>query len=115
MVALYQAMDVLLAPSMGVCFGIPCIECQACGVPVIFDGTHSVQQPGKGQGGASGGLREHIPALTYAACAAGADGLFLETHPDPNSAPSDGPNMLPLSELDAVITKAVGIWELARG
>lgn len=88
---------------------------EACGVPVIFDGTHAVQQPGKGQGGASGGLREHIPALTYAACAAGADGLFLETHPDPNSAPSDGPNMLPLSELDTVITKAVGIWELARG
>lgn len=88
---------------------------EACGVPVIFDGTHSVQQPGKGQGGASGGLREHIPALTYAACAAGADGLFLETHPDPDHAPSDGPNMLPLSQLDAVISKAVAIWELAQG
>lgn len=87
---------------------------EACGVTVIFDGTHSVQQPGKGQGGASGGLREHIPALTYAACAAGADGLFLETHPDPDNAPSDGPNMLPLSQLDGVITKAVAMWELAR-
>lgn len=87
---------------------------EACDVPVIFDGTHSVQQPGKGQGGASGGLREHIPALTYAACAAGADGLFIETHPDPDNAPSDGPNMLPLSQLDAVITKAVAMWELAR-
>lgn len=88
---------------------------EACGVPVIFDGTHSVQQPGKGHGGASGGLREHIPALTYAACAAGADGLFLETHPDPDNAPSDGPNMLPLHQLDAVVMKAVAMWELARG
>lgn len=87
----------------------------ATGVPVIFDGTHSVQQPGRGEGGASGGLREHIPALTYAACAAGADGLFLETHPDPDHAPSDGPNMLPLSQIDGVIKKAVAFWELARG
>ncbi|MBX3133063.1 MAG: 3-deoxy-8-phosphooctulonate synthase [Gemmatimonadaceae bacterium] len=88
---------------------------EATGVPVIFDGTHSVQQPGKGQGGASGGLREHIPALTYAACAAGADGLFLETHPTPDSAPSDGPNMLPLDQLEGVIRKAVAFWELAQG
>ena len=88
---------------------------EATGVPVIFDGTHSVQQPGRGEGGASGGLREHIPALTYAACAAGADGLFLETHPDPDKAPSDGPNMLPLAQLDGVIRKAVAFWELARG
>jgi 2-dehydro-3-deoxyphosphooctonate aldolase (KDO 8-P synthase) len=88
---------------------------EATGVPVIFDGTHSVQQPGKGQGGASGGLREHIPALTYAACAAGADGLFLETHPNPDQAPSDGPNMLPLDQLDGVIRKAVAHWELAQG
>ncbi len=88
---------------------------EATGVPVIFDGTHSVQQPGRGEGGASGGLREHIPALTYAACAAGADGLFLETHPNPDSAPSDGPNMLPLSQLDGVISKAVAIWETVRG
>lgn len=88
---------------------------EATGVPVIFDGTHSVQQPGRGEGGASGGLREHIPALTYAACAAGANGLFLETHPDPDRAPSDGPNMLPLAQLDGVIKKAVAFWELARG
>ena len=53
----------------------------ACGAPVIFDGTHSVQQPGRGEGGSSGGAREFIPPLTYAAVAAGADGLFLETHP----------------------------------
>jgi 2-dehydro-3-deoxyphosphooctonate aldolase (KDO 8-P synthase) len=88
---------------------------EATGVPVIFDGTHSVQQPGRGAGGTSGGLREHIPALTYAACAAGADGLFLETHPEPDRAPSDGPNMLPLAELDAVMRRAVAFWELARG
>jgi 2-dehydro-3-deoxyphosphooctonate aldolase (KDO 8-P synthase) len=87
---------------------------EACDAPVIFDATHSVQQPGKGVGGASGGLREHIPALAQAACAAGADGLFIETHPDPMSAPSDGPNMLPLAELDRLVTKCVAIWELAR-
>ncbi|HRN53465.1 MAG TPA: 3-deoxy-8-phosphooctulonate synthase [Gemmatimonadaceae bacterium] len=87
---------------------------EATGAPTIFDGTHSVQQPGRGEGGASGGLREHIPALTYAACAAGADGLFLETHPTPDQAPSDGPNMLPLSQLDGVMRKAVAIWKLAR-
>ena len=86
----------------------------ACDAPVIFDATHSVQQPGKGVGGASGGMREHIPALAKAACAAGADGLFIETHPDPMSAPSDGPNMLPLAELDRLVTKCVAIWELAR-
>jgi 2-dehydro-3-deoxyphosphooctonate aldolase (KDO 8-P synthase) len=87
---------------------------QACAAPVIFDATHSVQQPGKGQGGASGGAREVIPPLTYAAMAAGADGLFLETHPDPANAPSDGPNMLPLTALDDVISRAVAHWELAR-
>ena len=86
----------------------------AIGTPVIFDGTHSVQQPGKGEGGASGGLREFIPALTSAAIAAGADGLFLETHPDPDHAPSDGPNMLPLGSLEALIRRAVAIWEASR-
>ena len=83
---------------------------EACGVPVIFDGTHSVQQPGRGEGGASGGAREHIAALTMAAVAAGANGLFLETHPTPDTAPSDGPNMLPLRELDAVVARAIDIW-----
>jgi 2-dehydro-3-deoxyphosphooctonate aldolase (KDO 8-P synthase) len=86
----------------------------ATGVSVIFDGTHSVQQPGQGAGGASGGLRHHIPALTLAAVAAGADGLFLETHPDPDHAPSDGPNMLPLDALAALIERAVAVWEAAR-
>ena len=86
----------------------------ACDAPVIFDATHSVQRPGQGAGGASGGAREFIPTLALAACAAGADGLFLETHPDPDHAPSDGPNMIPLGELDALVEKCVATWELAR-
>lgn len=86
----------------------------ATGTPAIFDGTHSVQQPGRGEGGASGGLREFIPPLTLAAVAAGADGLFLETHPDPARAPSDGPNMIPLGELEALIRRAVSVWEARR-
>jgi 2-dehydro-3-deoxyphosphooctonate aldolase (KDO 8-P synthase) len=87
----------------------------ACEVPVIFDGTHSVQRPGRGEGGASGGAREFIPALTLAALAAGADGLFLETHPDPDHAPSDGPNMIPLDELPALVDRAVEVWSVCRG
>lgn len=86
----------------------------ATGCPVIFDGTHSVQRPGQGEGGASGGAREFIPALTLAAVAAGADGLFLETHPDPDHAPSDGPNMLPLSDLEALVRRAVAVREASR-
>lgn len=86
----------------------------ACDAPVIFDGTHSVQRPGMGDGGASGGAREHIAALTRAAVAAGADGLFLETHPDPDNAPSDGPNMLPLSSLDALVDRTIELWNLCR-
>ena len=87
---------------------------QATGCPVIFDGTHSVQRPGLGEGGASGGAREFIPALTLAAVAAGADGLFLETHPDPDRAPSDGPNMLPLRDLDLLVRRAVAVREASR-
>src|SRR5688572_11257904 len=87
---------------------------EACDAPVIFDGTHSVQRPGRGDGGASGGAREHIAALTRAAVAAGADGLFLETHPDPDNAPSDGPNMLHLSSLDELIGRVVELWQLCR-
>jgi 2-dehydro-3-deoxyphosphooctonate aldolase (KDO 8-P synthase) len=86
----------------------------ACNAPVIFDATHSVQQPGKGEGGASGGAREFIPALSRAACGAGADGLFIETHPDPDHAPSDGPNMLPLDQLDELVEQCTTIWALAR-
>lgn len=87
---------------------------EATGCPVIFDGTHSVQQPGKGEGGSSGGVREMIPPLTFAALAAGADGLFLETHPDPAHAPSDGPNMIPLDKMQDLLARAVNIWHTAR-
>ena len=82
----------------------------ACDAPIVFDATHSVQRPGQGAGGASGGAREFIPSLTLAATAAGADGLFMETHPDPDHAPSDGPNMIPLDRLDDLILRAVDIW-----
>ncbi|MDB4874097.1 MAG: 2-dehydro-3-deoxyphosphooctonate aldolase [Gemmatimonadetes bacterium] len=87
---------------------------EACDAPVIFDATHSVQRPGQGAEGASGGAREFIPPLTLAAIAAGADGLFLETHPDPDHAPSDGPNMMPLDKLDDLILRAVDIWDRVR-
>jgi 2-dehydro-3-deoxyphosphooctonate aldolase (KDO 8-P synthase) len=86
----------------------------ACDAPVIFDATHSVQRPGQGARGSSGGAREFIPVLSRAAVAAGADGLFLETHPDPNAAPSDGPNMIPLSQLDHLIEQSVDLWTRAR-
>ncbi len=84
---------------------------ESCDAPVIFDATHSVQRPGMGAGGASGGAREFIPHLATAAVAAGAQGVFIETHPDPDNAPSDGPNMLPLSELERLIERLVGVWE----
>jgi 2-dehydro-3-deoxyphosphooctonate aldolase (KDO 8-P synthase) len=86
----------------------------ACAAPVIFDATHSVQQPGRGEGGASGGAREFIPTLALAAVAAGADGLFIETHPDPDHAPSDGPNMLPLPQLDALVERILNVWHACR-
>lgn len=82
----------------------------SCEVPAIFDGTHSVQRPGLGVGGTSGGAREFIPPLVLAATAAGAQGLFLETHPDPDRAPSDGPNMLPLEALADLMARVVDIW-----
>jgi len=85
-----------------------------CACPVIFDATHSVQQPGQGADGASGGLREFIPPLLFAAAAAGADGFFLETHPDPDHAPSDGPNMIPLDQLPGLLATALEVWQRAR-
>ncbi len=87
---------------------------EACDAPVIFDATHSVQRPGQGTGGASGGAREFIPPLALGAVAAGADGLFMETHPDPDHAPSDGPNMVPLDTLDDLVKRAVEVWHLVR-
>jgi 2-dehydro-3-deoxyphosphooctonate aldolase (KDO 8-P synthase) len=80
----------------------------AAGVPVIFDGTHSVQRPGRAQG-ASGGDPEHTPALVRAAVAAGCDGLFLETHPEPALAPSDATNMMPLDRLPALLRDALAL------
>ena len=72
------------------------------GWPVVFDATHSVQQPG-GLGGASGGQREFVPVLARAAVAVGVAAVFIETHPDPDRAPSDGPNMVPLAQLPALL------------
>jgi 2-dehydro-3-deoxyphosphooctonate aldolase (KDO 8-P synthase) len=72
------------------------------GAPVIFDATHSVQQPG-GKGASSGGQREFVPVLARAAVAVGVAGVFIETHPDPDKAPSDGPNMVPLREFPTLI------------
>ena len=83
----------------------------ACDAPVIFDATHSVQRPGQGAEGSSGGAREFVASLALAATAAGANGLFMETHPDPDCAPSDGPNMVPLAELDDLVKRAVDIWD----
>jgi len=88
---------------------------EATHAPVVFDATHSVQQPGRGEGGASGGLRQFIPPLLMAAASAGADGFFLETHPDPDHAPSDGPNMLRLDRLDDLVARTLDVWHTARG
>ncbi len=74
------------------------------GAPVVFDATHSAQQPG-GQGGSSGGDRTMVPVLARAAVAVGVAGLFIETHPDPDNAPSDGPNMVPLKDLEALLAQ----------
>jgi len=87
----------------------------ATAVPVLFDATHSVQQPGRGPGGASGGHRALIPALLRAAIGAGADGIYLETHPDPDRAPSDGATMWPLAELPALIESALEVWHARPG
>lgn len=83
------------------------------GAPVIFDATHSVQQPG-GQGTASGGEREFVPVLARAAVAVGVAGLFIETHPDPDHAPSDGPNMVPLKDFEALIAELQEFDRLAK-
>ena len=81
---------------------------QQTGAPVIFDATHSVQTPGA-LGDSTGGDRTMVPVLAKAAVAAGVDGLFIETHPNPDSAPSDGPNMLPLSEFPALVKTCLRI------
>jgi len=83
------------------------------GYPVVFDATHSVQQPG-GQGTTSGGQREFAPVLARAACAVGVDALFIETHEDPDNAPSDGPNMIPITEMEALIGRLRAIDDLTK-
>jgi 2-dehydro-3-deoxyphosphooctonate aldolase (KDO 8-P synthase) len=83
------------------------------GAPVIFDATHSVQQPG-GQGDKSGGEREFVPVLARAAVAVGVAGVFIETHQDPDKAPSDGPNMLPLKEMDRLLRKLMEFDKIAK-
>lgn len=83
------------------------------GFPVIFDATHSVQQPGGG-GDRTTGQREFAPVLARCALAAGADGLFIETHPDPDNAMSDGPNMIPLAEMEATLKALLRVWKAVR-
>jgi 2-dehydro-3-deoxyphosphooctonate aldolase (KDO 8-P synthase) len=83
------------------------------GAPVIFDATHSVQQPG-GQGTASGGERRFVPVLARAAVAVGVAGLFIETHQDPDRAPSEGPNMVPLKDLELLLKELIEIDRLAK-
>lgn len=85
----------------------------ATGYPVVFDATHSVQQPG-GMGGSSGGERQFVPVLARAAVAVGVAAVFIETHPDPDKAPSDGPNMLPLKQLPAVIEMLMSFDRLRK-
>lgn len=106
----------ILLTERGSCFGYntlvvdfrSLVIMRELGCRVVFDGTHSVQQPG-GLGKATGGERRFVPHLARAAVAVGVDGIFLETHPDPDRSPSDGPNMLPLADLEGVVASLVAI------
>jgi 2-dehydro-3-deoxyphosphooctonate aldolase (KDO 8-P synthase) len=89
------------------------ILARTTGAPVIFDATHSVQQPG-GKGTSSGGEREFVPVLARAAVAVGVAGVFIETHPDPDNAPSDGPNMVPLRDFEALVRNLMAFDALAK-
>jgi 2-dehydro-3-deoxyphosphooctonate aldolase (KDO 8-P synthase) len=89
------------------------ILARTTGAPVIFDATHSVQQPG-GQGTSSGGEREFVPVLARAAVAVGVAGVFIETHQNPDQAPSDGPNMVPLKQMDGLLRRLVEFDRLAK-
>ncbi|MFC4625267.1 3-deoxy-8-phosphooctulonate synthase [Daeguia caeni] len=84
------------------------------GAPVIFDATHSVQQPG-GQGTSSGGQREFVETLARAAVAVGVAGVFIETHQDPDNAPSDGPNMVPIDKMEGLLAKLMAFDRIAKG
>jgi 2-dehydro-3-deoxyphosphooctonate aldolase (KDO 8-P synthase) len=83
------------------------------GCPIVFDATHSVQQPG-GQGGSSGGEREFVPVLARAAAAIGVAAIFMETHEDPDRAPSDGPNMVPLKDFEPLVRELQEFDALAK-
>ncbi|WP_316175278.1 MULTISPECIES: 3-deoxy-8-phosphooctulonate synthase [unclassified Bradyrhizobium] len=89
------------------------IMARTTGAPVIFDATHSVQQPG-GKGTSSGGEREFVPVLARAAVAVGVAGVFIETHPDPDHAPSDGPNMVPLAQFEGLLRTLMAFDALAK-
>ncbi len=89
------------------------IMAETTGAPVIFDATHSVQQPG-GKGTTSGGQREFVPVLARAAVAVGVAGVFIETHQDPERAPSDGPNMVPLAEMEALLRRLMAFDRIAK-
>ncbi len=89
------------------------ILARTTGAPVIFDATHSVQQPG-GRGSSSGGEREFVPVLARAAVAVGVAGVFIETHGDPDRAPSDGPNMVPLAQMEALLRALIAFDRLAK-
>jgi 2-dehydro-3-deoxyphosphooctonate aldolase (KDO 8-P synthase) len=112
----------VLVTERGVSFGyntlvsdpraLPILKRTTC-APVIFDATHSVQQPG-GQGTSSGGEREFVPVLARAAVAVGVAGVFIETHQDPDRAPSDGPNMMPLKEMEPLLRTLVEFDRLAK-
>jgi 2-dehydro-3-deoxyphosphooctonate aldolase (KDO 8-P synthase) len=84
------------------------------GCPVVFDATHSVQQPG-GQGTSSGGQRQFVPVLATAAVSIGVAAVFVETHPDPDHAPSDGPNMVPMAEFEGLMRRLLAFDALAKG
>ncbi|HOY79634.1 MAG TPA: 3-deoxy-8-phosphooctulonate synthase [Hyphomonadaceae bacterium] len=88
-------------------------ELAATGAPVVFDATHSVQQPG-GQGTTSGGQRQYVPILARAAAAVGIAAVFIETHENPDKAPSDGPNMVPLSQLEELMRQIMAVDKLAK-
>ncbi|HEY6722705.1 MAG TPA: 3-deoxy-8-phosphooctulonate synthase [Polyangiaceae bacterium] len=113
--------DQVMVCERGVCFGYNTLVSdmrslammRSTDCPVVFDATHSVQQPG-GQGTSSGGQREMVPVLARAAVAAGVAGVFMETHPDPDHAPSDGPNMWPLARMEELLTTLVELDRLVK-
>lgn len=95
-------------------FRSPVIMAEQTGYPVIMDCTHAVQQPG-GQGTSSGGQREYAPVMARAAIAVGVAGLFIETHQDPDNAPSDGPNMIPIHEMEALLSQLKALDAVVKG